>query len=72
MVFWVVSVPLIESQHNTRNLLDTKLKYQNLADVSSVSLPTLKIGTLDSLLSLSDDLVKINGMDPRDLLAKRM
>ena len=61
MVFWVISVPLVESQAQTRNLLETKLKWQKLADVSNVNLPTLKIGTLDSLLSLSDDLVKING-----------
>lgn len=61
MVYWVVSVPLVESQGHTRNLLQSKLKFQNLADVSSINLPTLKIGTLDSLLGLSDDLVKING-----------
>jgi len=60
MVYWVVSVPLVESQGHTRNLLQSKLKFQNLADVSSINLPTLKIGTLDSLLGLSDDLVKIN------------
>jgi len=70
MVFWVISVPLVESQAQTRNLLETKLKWQKLADVSNINLPTLKIGTLDSLLSLSDDLVKINGASPPPLLAR--
>lgn len=61
MSHWVISVPLLESEANTRNVLHTRLKFQNLADVSSLKIPSLKIGTLDSLLSLSDDLVKISG-----------
>lgn len=62
MSYWLISLPFLESADRTWTLLQNKVLYENnLASNYRFKLPNLKVGTLDSLLVLSDDLVKVNG-----------
>ncbi|CAG9465182.1 unnamed protein product [Pedinophyceae sp. YPF-701] len=59
--YWIVSMPLVQSKDNTWNLLNQKTTYE--ADYSMnfrLEMPELRCGTLDSLLTLSDDMAKLN------------
>lgn len=62
-MYWLCALPLLDSKDRTWNLLQQKTTYD--ADMSinyRFELPELRIGTLDSLMVLSDDLVKVNGL----------
>lgn len=41
---------------------DYRGKYKNLAEAHKFRVPTLKIGTIDSLITLSDEFTKLDGM----------
>ena len=63
-MYWLCALPLLDgAKDRTWNLLQQKTTYD--ADMSinyRFELPDLRIGTLDSLMVLSDDLVKVNGL----------
>jgi len=54
-VFWLISVPA-EGRVTPFDALTQALR--NDADVSRFPVPELRVGTLDALMSLSDELVK--------------
>ncbi|CAM9365570.1 unnamed protein product, partial [Sphacelaria rigidula] len=58
--YWMVSLPNENkpTEQVFRNLKESSVK--QYADVFKVDLPSLQVGTLDSLMSLSDDLVRID------------
>lgn len=61
MSYWLVSLPYLDSADRTWTLLQNKVLYENnFATNYRFKLPGLKVGTLDSLMTLSDDLVKVN------------
>ncbi|KAK9815311.1 hypothetical protein WJX72_001409 [[Myrmecia] bisecta] len=64
MVYWLASLPLVDgSVERTWTTLQNKTTYE--ADLSlnyRFELPDLRVGTLDTLMVLSDDLVKVNSM----------
>jgi len=60
--YWLISVPNEEDEQKTRSKLKNKIA-DGLAPLSSVfpfPLPLLKVGTLDTLYTLSDELGKID------------
>lgn len=60
-MYWLVSLPLIETHERTWDLLEQKSTYDNDFSINfRFELPDLRVGTLDALLGLSDDLVKVN------------
>ena len=64
MSYWLVSLPYLDSADRTWTLLQNKVLYEsNLATNYRFKLPNLKVGTLDSLMVHSDDLVKVNSSD---------
>lgn len=62
MVFWLVSLPLTRGRRDlTWELLQEKTSYgYQLSSNSKLDVPELRVGTLDTLMQLSDDMVKIN------------
>ncbi|RUO97093.1 ATPase, V1 complex, subunit C, partial [Jimgerdemannia flammicorona] len=56
--FWFISVPISGNLTNTH--LNLKNKLHDAADVSLFSIPVFKIGTLDALVVMSDDLAKFD------------
>jgi len=60
--FWLISVPACSSKQNAFLNLKDKIASANAeyADVAPFPIPDLKIGTLDQLVTLSDDLIKID------------
>lgn len=55
--YWLVSVPYEESRSKTLKRLKQKMHTEGkMCDVFDFKLPQLKVGTLDELLTLSDDL----------------
>ncbi|XP_030575464.1 V-type proton ATPase subunit C 1-B [Archocentrus centrarchus] len=59
--FWLISVPLDKtSLINVEKLKRTIAKTNLASSCSKFSIPDLKVGTLDSLLSMSDDLSKLD------------
>jgi len=62
MVYWLVSLPLLQSRRDrTWEALQEKTSYgQQLSSNSKLEVPELRVGTLDTLMALSDDLVKVN------------
>ena len=61
MLYWLVSCPECDgSKERTWNLLQQKTTYEHDFSINyKFQLPELRVGTLDSLLVLSDDLVKV-------------
>lgn len=56
-----MSLPLLESKERTWDMLQQKTTYDNNWAVNfKFDIPELRVGTLDSLMQLSDDLVKTN------------
>eukprot|EP00891_Asterochloris_glomerata_P009355 jgi/Astpho2/9355/Aster-07293 len=64
MLYWLVSAPECDgSKERTWNLVQQKTTYEHDFSINyKFTLPELRVGTLDSLLVLSDDLVKVNSM----------
>jgi hypothetical protein len=56
-LFWIISIP--NSALGSHGFDDLKVKVRNLsACAQKFDIPNLRVGTLDSLMSLSDELVK--------------
>ena len=58
MSYWLVAAPANDSKEKT--LQACKAHISAVAHVNGWTLPGLKVGTLDSLMQLSDDLLKID------------
>ncbi len=62
-MYWLVSLPLLESADRTWTLVNNKTTYENDYSINfKFTMPELRVGTLDSLLVLSDDLIKVNAL----------
>eukprot|EP00898_Chlorokybus_atmophyticus_P008580 jgi/Chlat1/8723/Chrsp9S08577 len=62
MVYWLISVPVEGTRDNTWDSLQNKTVYErDLAQNHKFNIPELRVGTLDALLTLSDELQKVNG-----------
>lgn len=62
-MYWLVSLPLLETADRTWNLLQNKTTYETDLSINyRFEIPELRVGTLDSLMVLSDDLVKVNAL----------
>ncbi len=60
---WLVSLPLLGSRDETWNKLQQISTYDApLSSNHKFNIPELRVGTLDTLMVLSDDLVKVNSM----------
>ena len=64
-MFWLLALPLkggAAQRNRTWELLQEKTSYgTQLSSNYKLDVPELRIGTLDTLLALSDDLVKVSG-----------
>lgn len=58
MEFWLVSAPGEPNRAATRASINEKLR--DLAGISDLRIPSLKVGTLDALVQLSEDLSKVD------------
>ncbi|KAF3844606.1 hypothetical protein F7725_007769, partial [Dissostichus mawsoni] len=58
--FWLISVPLDKTSLTSVEKLKRNLAKTNLVSCCRFSIPELKVGILDSLLSVSDDLSKLD------------
>uniref|UniRef100_A0A3P8U505 V-type proton ATPase subunit C n=1 Tax=Amphiprion percula TaxID=161767 RepID=A0A3P8U505_AMPPE len=58
--FWLISVPLDKTSLTSVEKLKRIAAKTNLASCCKFSIPNLKVGILDSLLSVSDDLSKLD------------
>lgn len=59
-MYWLVSLPLNEPQDRIWSRLQSKTVYEaDLSQSYRFELPELRVGTLDALMVLSDDLVKV-------------
>ncbi|XP_072220916.1 V-type proton ATPase subunit C 1-B [Leuresthes tenuis] len=58
--FWLISVPLDKTSLTTVEKLKRTITKTHLASCWRFSIPDLKVGILDSLLSVSDDLSKLD------------
>ncbi|XP_044021856.1 V-type proton ATPase subunit C 1-B isoform X1 [Siniperca chuatsi] len=59
---WLISVPLDKTSLTSVEKLKCTIAKTNLASCCKFSIPDLKVGILDSLLSVSDDLSKLDTM----------
>ncbi|KAM7403987.1 hypothetical protein PAMA_004416 [Pampus argenteus] len=57
---WLISVPLDKTSLSSVEKLKRTIAKTNLASCCKFSIPDLKVGTLDSLLSMSDDLSELD------------
>lgn len=63
MVYWLLSLPLISGRRDrTWEILQEKTSGSLVSTNHKLEIPELRVGTLDTLLTLSDDLVKVNNM----------
>lgn len=61
-LYWLISLPLSGSKDATWKTLSDKVTRASFdTQLYKLHIPDLRVGTLDSLLALSDDLVKANG-----------
>ncbi|XP_073424328.1 V-type proton ATPase subunit C 2 [Dendrobates tinctorius] len=58
--FWLVSVPGDKTNLTALERMNTVTSKANLSDNSKFIIPDLKVGTLDALIGLSDDLGKLD------------
>lgn len=62
-MYWLVCLPILESDERTWTLLQNKTTYENDYSINfKFAIPELRVGTLDTLMVLSDDLVKVNAL----------
>jgi len=60
--YWLISAPGDKTCQQTWETMNNLTKFQhNLSDNYKFSIPDLKVGTLDQLVGLSDDLGKLDG-----------
>uniref|UniRef100_A0A3Q3GES8 V-type proton ATPase subunit C n=1 Tax=Labrus bergylta TaxID=56723 RepID=A0A3Q3GES8_9LABR len=62
---WLISVPLDKASLISVEKLKRTIAKKNLASCCRFSIPELKVGILDSLLSVSDDLSKLDTLTER-------
>ena len=59
--FWLISAPPMPTAERAFEVVDEKTGARSgLAKNVKFTVPTLKVGTMDTLMSLSDDLVKVD------------
>ena len=62
-MYWLVALPLLDGPDHTWSTLQQISTYNApLATNHRFSIPELRVGTLDTLMVLSDDLVKVNAL----------
>jgi V-type H+-transporting ATPase subunit C len=61
--FWIISVPGDKTPQQAWEKLSEAIKY--IANPFKFNIPNLKVGTLDQLFGLSDDLSKIDAFVER-------
>ena len=62
-MYWLVCLPILESEERTWTLLQNKTTYESDLSINfKFAIPELRVGTLDTLMVLSDDLVKVNAL----------
>lgn len=62
-MYWLVALPLLDGPDRTWSTLQQISTYNApLATNHRFSIPELRVGTLDTLMVLSDDLVKVNAL----------
>ena len=61
--FWIISVPGDKTPQQTWEKLSETIK--SISDPFKFNIPNLKVGTLDQLFGLSDDLNKIDSFVER-------
>ena len=62
-MYWLVALPLLDGVERTWSTLQQGTTYNALlASNHRFSIPELRVGTLDTLMVLSDDLIKVNAM----------
>lgn len=60
-MFWLISAPPMPTKERTFENVREKCSVQNKwADTTKFAIPSLRVGTLDELMSMSDDLVKMD------------
>jgi len=60
-VYWAISSPVPPEKREKDKAQDSVVhKLHNIASVFSFPVPDLRVGTLDALMSLSDDLIKLD------------
>ena len=57
---WIISVPSNNAPQQAWEKLEGPTKRANLSENFKFNIPDLKVGTLDALIGLSDDLGKID------------
>jgi hypothetical protein len=57
-MWWLISVPYEDSQKKTFKTIERALRDQKLCEVFEFRVPKLKAGTLDTMMTLGDDLAK--------------
>ncbi|XP_071403142.1 V-type proton ATPase subunit C 1-B-like [Centroberyx affinis] len=62
MDLWLISVPLDKTSLTSLEKLKRTIAKTTLASCCKFSIPELKVGTLDSLLGVSDDLSKLDSL----------
>jgi len=62
-MYWLVCLPILESEERTWTLLQNKTTYESDYSINfKFAIPELRVGTLDTLMVLSDELVKVNAL----------
>ena len=62
-MYWLVCLPILESEERTWTLLQNKTTYDSDYSINfKFAIPELRVGTLDTLMVLSDELVKVNAL----------
>ena len=62
-MYWLVCLPILEPEERTWTLLQNKTTYESDLSINfKFAIPELRVGTLDTLMVLSDDLVKVNAL----------
>ena len=62
-MYWLVALPLLDGPDRTWSTLQQISTYNApLSTNHRFSIPELRVGTLDTLMVLSDDLVKVNAL----------
>jgi len=59
-LYWIISVPKKDATKQPAQVVYETCSAANLATVNQFVVPDLKVGTLDSLMALSDELVKLD------------
>ena len=62
-MYWLVCLPILETEERTWTLLQNKTTYESDYSINfKFAIPELRVGTLDTLMVLSDELVKVNAL----------